>query len=462
LTPRHNTAAVILAAGLGTRMRSRRAKMLHPLCGRPMLAYVIDAAVAATGGRPLVVTSPATAAVREAFGDAVDWALQDEPRGTGDAVRAALAAMTGPAASVTEMVVLSADTPLLTAATITALVAQRRADRAAICLATTRPEDPEGYGRIVRDRAGVAGIVEEKDATKAERAIEEVNAGLYAFDATWLRARIGALRPSPVSGEIYLTDLVALARADGRAVTALEVEDEMELAGINDRVQLATVEADLRWRILESHLLAGVSMEDPTTVFIDASVEIGQDVVLEPNVLLRGSTRVGAETIIGTGSQLIDAVVGERCVIRASVLESCSVEDEVTVGPFAHLRKGASIGRGAELGNFAEVKQSRLGPGTRQHHFSYIGDAEVGAGVNIGAGTVTVNYDGRRKHRTVIGAGAFIGSDSMLIAPLTVGEGAATAAGSVVTRDVPPGKIAVGVPARMRERRPLPPDEPGA
>jgi bifunctional UDP-N-acetylglucosamine pyrophosphorylase/glucosamine-1-phosphate N-acetyltransferase len=460
-SPKRTTAAVILAAGLGTRMRSRHPKMLHPLCGRPMLAYVIDAAVAATGGRPLVVTSPATSAVREAFGDQVDWALQDEPRGTGDAVRAALPAMTGPAAQATEIVVLSADTPLLMAATITALAALRRADGAAICLATIQPEDPDGYGRIVRDRGGVAAIVEEKDAGDAERDIAEVNAGLYAFDAAWLRARIGALEPSPVSGEIYLTDLVALARADGRAVTALEVEDEMELAGINDRVQLATVEADMRWRILEGHLLAGVSMEDPTTVFIDATVEIGRDVRLEPNVLLRGSTRVGAETVIGSGSQLVDAVVGERCVVRASVLESCTVEDDVTIGPFAHLRKGAFIGRGAELGNFAEVKASRLGPGTRQHHFSYIGDADVGAGVNIGAGTVTVNYDGRRKHRTVIGEGAFIGSDSMLIAPLTVGDGAATAAGSVVTRDVPPGKIAVGVPARMRARRP-PPDEPPA
>jgi bifunctional UDP-N-acetylglucosamine pyrophosphorylase/glucosamine-1-phosphate N-acetyltransferase len=425
-----------------------------------MLAYVIDAAVAATGAPPLVVTSAATAAVRDTFRDEVEWALQDEPLGTGDALRSALASPAWINHPPAEIVVLSADTPLLMAATIRTLVAQRRDDGAAICLATMRPEDGTGYGRIVRDSAGVVRIVEEQDATDDERDLDEANAGLYAFDATWLRARIGDLRPSPVSGEIYLTDLVALARADGRAVTTLEVEDEAELAGINDRVQLATAEADLRWRILEGHLLAGVTMEDPTTVFIDATVELGQDVILEPNVLLRGRTRVGAETLVGAGSQLIDALVGERCVIRASVLESCSVEDEVSIGPFAHLRRGASIGRGAEVGNFAEVKKSRLGPGTKQHHFSYIGDAEVGAAVNIGAGTVTVNFDGRRKHRTIIGEGAFIGSDSMLVAPISVGAGAATGAGSVVTRDVPPGKIAVGVPARIRERRARPEDGP--
>ena len=445
-----STTAVILAAGLGTRMRSRRAKVLHPLCGRPMLAYLIDAAVEAIGGRPLVLVSPATEAVRGVVADEVTWAVQDPPLGTGHALQAAMAAMDG---RPDEIVVLSGDTPLLTAATVRQLIERRRATKAAIALATIAPEDATGYGRIVRAGGDVARIIEEKDATKAERAIEEVNGGLYAFDGAWLRGRIGDLTASPVTGEVYLTELIGLARADKRRVVPVEVEDEMELAGVNDRVQLATLEADLRWRILERHLLAGVTMEDPTTTFIDADVELGQDVVLEPNVLLRGHTRVGAETFIGAGSQLVDAVVGERCRVIASVLESCEVEDDVRIGPFAHLRAGASIGRGAELGNFAEVKQSRIGPRSKQHHFSYIGDAQVGADVNIGAGTVTANYDGRRKHQTVIGDGAFIGSDSMLIAPVTIGEGATTGAGSVVTRDVPSGKMAVGVPARIRERR---------
>lgn len=450
-----STTVIILAAGLGTRMRSRRAKVLHPLCGRPMLAYVIDAAVEATGGRPLVLVSPATEAVRGVFADTVDWAVQDPPLGTGHALQAALAVVEG---APDEVVVLSGDTPLLTAGTVRHIVERRRSTKAAMVLATMAPEDATGYGRIVRARGDVARIVEEKDATKTERAIGEVNGGVYAFDGAWLRQRIGDLTPSAATGELYLTELVALAHADGRRVVPVEVEDEMELVGVNDRVQLATLEADLRWRILEGHLLAGVTMEDPTTTFIEADVELGQDVVLEPHVILRGHTRVGAESVIGAGSRLEDAVVGERCRVIASVLESCEVEDDVRIGPFAHLRAGASIGAGAELGNFAEVKQARVGPRSKQHHFSYIGDAEVGADVNIGAGTVTANYDGRRKSRTVIGDGAFIGSDSMLIAPVTIGEGAVTGAGSVVTRDVPAGKMAVGVPARVRERRERPVD----
>ncbi|HEY8167692.1 MAG TPA: bifunctional UDP-N-acetylglucosamine diphosphorylase/glucosamine-1-phosphate N-acetyltransferase GlmU [Candidatus Limnocylindrales bacterium] len=452
--PTTTTAVVILAAGLGTRMRSRRAKVLHPLCGRPMLAYVIDAAVEATGVRPLVLVSPATEAVRGVFADAAEWAVQDPPLGTGHALQVAVAAM----APADDIVVLSGDTPLLLASTIVALLDRRRATGAAIALATVRPEDPAGYGRVVRDGDEVSRIVEERDATSAELEIDEVNGGLYAIDGAWLRGRIGDLTPSPATGELYLTELVGLAGADGRRVVAHEVDDELELAGVNDRVQLATLEADLRWRILEGHLLAGVTMEDPTTTFIDADVELGQDVVIEPHVLIRGHSRIGAETVIGAGSQLVDAVVGERCRIVASVLESCEVEDDVRIGPFAHLRAGASIGSGAELGNFAEVKQSRIGPHTKQHHFSYIGDADVGEGVNIGAGTITANFDGRQKHRTVIGDGAFIGSDSMLVAPVTIGEGATTGAGSVVTRDVPPGKMAVGVPARIRERRPRPAD----
>ena len=340
---------------------------------------------------------------------------------------------------------------LAVAATVRMVLERRRTTKGAVALATIVPEDPTGYGRVVRSgaRGDVTRIVEDKDANVAQRRIEEVNGGLYAFDGGWLRARIGDLTASPATGELYLTELVGLAHADKRRVVAHEVEDDMELAGVNDRVQLATLEADLRWRILERHLLAGVTMEDPTTTFVDADVELGQDVVLEPNVLLRGQTRVGAETIVGAGSRLVDAVVGERCRIIASVLESCQVEDDVRIGPFAHLRAGASIGSGAELGNFAEVKQSRIGPRSKQHHFSYIGDADVGADVNIGAGTITANYDGHRKHRTVIGDGAFIGSDSMLIAPLTVGEGAVTGAGSVVTRDVPARKVVMGSPARV-------------
>ena len=456
------TAAIVLAAGLGTRMRSRLPKVLHPLCGRPMLAYVLEAAAAATGARPLVVVSSTLEApLRERFADAATFVVQPEPRGTGDALQVGMAALS---AGVDELLVLSGDTPLLTPASILEVADRRRRDAAVMTLAMTRPDELDGYGRVVREGAHVLRIVEEKDASEAERALDEVNAGLYAFDAAWLARRLADLRPSPATGELYLTGLVELARAEGLAVTALEVEDAMELHGINDRVQLALAEADLRWRILEGHLLAGVTMIDPSTVYVDADVELGQDVVLEPNVILHGRTTVGAGSVIGAGSQVVASTIGERCRVWASVLEESVVEDEATIGPFAHLRAGSHIGRGAELGNFAEVKNSRLGARTKQHHMSYLGDAVVGEGVNVGAGTITANYDGRRKHRTTIGDGAFLGVDTMLVAPLEIGEGARTGAGAVVTHDVPPGKLAVGVPARIREPRTRPPDgdKPGA
>lgn len=437
-------------------MRSRLPKLLHPLCGRPLLGYAIEAAREALRARPLVVYSPHTAAVCEIFADEADFALQNEPRGTGDALRAALEALPD---AIAELIVISGDTPLLTPETIREVAEQRRADGAAMTLTAFRPEDPRAYGRVELDGGEVLRVVEARDGLPGadEQEQLDLNAGLYAFDADWLRERISSLTPSPATGELYLTELVALARADGRRVTAYELEDDLELLGVDDRVQLATAEAELRWRILERHLLAGVTMHDPTSVHVDASVQLATDVVLEPNVILRGATRIGSDTVVGAGSQIHDSLIGERCRIWASVLESAELEDDVQVGPFAHLRAGASIGRGARLGNFAEVKQSRIGPGTQQHHFSYIGDADVGSRVNIGAGTITANFDGQDKHRTVIGDRAFIGSDTMLIAPVTVGEDAATGAGSVVTHDVPPGKVAVGVPARLRDRRSKPP-----
>ncbi len=459
-TPVGPTVAVILAAGLGTRMRSRTPKLLHPVCGRPMLAYVIDAAHEATGARPLVVVSPATEAVRERFADVADFALQAEPRGTGDAVRAAVDALP---AAVGDVLVLSGDVPLVDPRLIAELARARRFEGAVVTLVTFEAFDPGRLGRIVRDgEAGdrVARIVEAKDASDEELAIVEVNAGIYAFDAEWLRLRIRDLHPSATTGELYLTELVELAREDRRPVTAFCVDEDGTLAGINDRVDLADAEALLAERIRVRHMRAGVTMEDPSTAYVDATVELATDVVLEPNVMIRGRTRIGEGTRIGSGSRIVDSVVGSRCEIVASVLEGSEVEDDVRIGPFAHLRPGASIGRGAKLGNYAEVKNSRLGPGVQQHHFSYVGDADVGERTNIGAGAVTANYDGRRKHRTTIGADAFIGSDTMLVAPVTVGEGARTGAGSVVTHDVPPGMVAVGVPARLREPRPDPGDEP--
>ncbi len=440
-------------------MRSTTPKVLHLVCGRPMLSYVLDAAVGATGSRPVVVFSPATIAVRDAVADRADTALQDEPRGTGDALRAALVVLPDEAE---EILVLNGDVPLMKQDLLAALLEARALDHAAIALVAVDALDPTGLGRVVRNEGGtVERIIEDKDASDDERQISEINAGLYAFDGPWLRRRIGDLRPSAATGELYLTDLVAMAREDGRIVAALEVEDDGRLTGINDRSQLARAEWDMRVDLNDRWMRAGVTMIDPSTVYLDHSVELAEDVVLEPGVVLRGETRIGTGTRIATGSQVVDSVVGERCTIWASVVEHSTVDDDVTVGPFSHLRPGAHVGARSEIGNFAEIKNSRLGEHVRQHHVSYLGDADVGRDTNVGAGTITANYDGVRKHRTTIGERVFLGVDTMLRAPITLGDDSKTGAGSVVTKDVPAGKLAVGVPARIREIRPIPPkDEP--
>ena len=459
------TVAIVLAAGLGTRMKSSLPKVLHLLCGRPMLAYVLDAWTSSDEGtgidRTIVVYSPPVAAVADAFAGRATFARQDEPRGTGDAVRAALDSVPGDA---TEVLVLSGDVPLVTGADLDAILEARRQDDAAIALASVFAADPAQLGRVVRGEFGtVERIVEARDATTEELAGNEVNAGLYAFDAGWLRRRIGELAPSAATGELYLTDLVRLAREDGRIVSAVGFEDDGRFAGINDRSQLAAAEWTLRVRLNEAHMRNGVTMRDPSTAYLDWDVDLGADVTLEPNVILRGATTVGDGSTIGAGSQLIDATIGRSVRVWASVIEASTVDDGASVGPYSHLRPGSVVGRGAEVGNFAELKNTRLGPGSKQHHVSYLGDAVIGERANIGAGAITANYDGTHKHRTTIGDGAFIGVDTMLIAPVEIGEGARTGAGAVVTRDVPAGKLAVGVPARIREPRSKPPaGEPGS
>ncbi len=462
-SPEPKTRAVILAAGLGTRMNSRLPKVLHPICGRPMLAYVIDAAREATGENPLVVYSPATELIREVLAGEVDFAMQEVPRGTGDAVRAALDALP---AGVEEIVVLSGDVPLIEADSVRWVADARRDTGAVMALAAMELDDPEGYGRVVLagDEAHVDRIVEEKDASDDERAVSLVNAGLYAFDVPWLRGALDRLTPSPTTSELYLTGLVEIARTDDLPAVVVRDQGEwwaFELSGVNDREDLNEATQSLAWdRIILPLMKAGVTFEDPASAFVEATVEIEPDVTIEPNVVLRGSTRIGRDTVIKAGSQVIDSIVGERCVIWASVVEGSKIGNDVHVGPFAHLRAGCDVGDGAEIGNYAEQKNTRFGARSKQHHFSYLGDADVGEDVNIGAGVITANYDGRAKHKTVIGNGAFIGSDSILRAPLTIGEGAYTGAGSVVTRDVPAGKLAVGVPARIRERQARP-DDPG-
>ena len=442
-------AAIVLAAGQGTRMRSRVPKVLHQLAGRTMIDHVLDT-LAAAGVEPLVVvTGHAAEAVEVRLAGRVETARQEPQRGTADAVRIGLARVP---ASTRQVIVAMGDAPLVPGEIFTGLIAEQ-ADGREIALLSARVTDPTGYGRILRGGAGeVTAIVEERDADAATRAIDEVNAGTYCFDAAWLRENVERA-PASASGEHYLTDLVALAVTDGRRVAVLRAPRPELAMGINDRVGLAAAERVLRTEIAERHMRAGVSIVDPASTFIDATVQIEADARIEPFTILHGTTTVAADAVIGPHAQVSDSTIGARTSVWASVVESSSVAEDVQIGPYSHVRPGCQIGPRCRIGNFAELKKTSVGAGTQQHHFSYLGDAEVGAEVNIGAGAVTANFDGQTKHRTVIGDGAFIGVDTMLRAPVTVGPGARTGAGAVVTRDVPAGKTVVGMPARPIEIR---------
>ncbi|HEX9738040.1 MAG TPA: bifunctional UDP-N-acetylglucosamine diphosphorylase/glucosamine-1-phosphate N-acetyltransferase GlmU [Candidatus Limnocylindria bacterium] len=443
-------AAVVLAAGQGTRMRSRLPKVLHPLAGRTLIDHVLTA-LAGVAASPIVIVTGHGADAVEAVLAGRATAVRQEPQlGTADAVRVALPSVP---ANATQLLVTMADVPLLPVELLTNLVEDQAESGAAIVLLSARLADPAGYGRIVRGPDGACrAIVEDAEADPAMRALDEVNAGTYCFDAAWLRANLGRVPLSP-SGEHYLTDLVGLAVADGQLVRVVEAPQPEMALGINDRVQLATAERLLRRRIAEGHMRNGVTIVDPDTTFIDATVEIGQDARIEPWTVLNGQTVIGDEAVVGPGTRISDSRIGARTRVLGSWIEESEVGEDARIGPMSHLRPGSVVGQGSEIGNYAEVKQSRLGARVRQHHFSYLGDADVGDDVNIGAGTVTANFDGTTKHQTVIGDGAFIGVDTMLRAPVTVGAGAKTGAGSVVTRDVAPGKTVVGVPARPIELR---------
>jgi len=441
--------ALVLAAGQSTRMRSRTSKVLHPCAGRPLLAWALDAC-AAVGARPVVVLGADSGGARELVPAGGIVAVQDPPRGTGDAVRVALDAIDEASG---ETYILYGDTPLLRGETLERLPALRREGGAVIAILTGAVGTDNAYGRIVRDGQGdVAGIVEARLATPAERLLPESNLGAYAVDLAWLRGAITRLRPN-ATGEIFFTDIVGLAIADGRTVAAHCTPDPTEGLGVNTRADLAAAEAAMRARIRERHLAAGVTFLDPASTTVDAGVEVAADVVIERGCVLEGATRIGTDSRIGPYAILRDTTIGERCRVEGSVLEQATLEDDVRVGPFSHLRPGAYLERGVAMGNFGEVKNARLRSGTKMHHFSYVGDAEIGERVNIGAGVITMNYDGVRKYRTTVGNDAFIGSDTLLRAPVTVGEGAATGAGAVVTKDVPPGMLAVGMPARSIKKR---------
>ena len=444
------TAAIVLAAGQGTRMRSRVPKVLHPIAGRPLIEHVLATLGAAGIEHRVVVIGHGADQVEAALGGRVPTVRQEPQLGTADAVRCGLARIPG---SVRHVLVTMGDAPLLPAELMQQLLREQAEGEAAIALLAARPTDPTGYGRVLRGADGSAErIVEEADADDAALATDEVNVGTYCFDAAWLRANIGSV-PASGSGEYYLTDMVGLAVSAGRRVAVVSAPRAELAMGINDRVALAAAERLARAEIIERHQRNGVTVVDPDTTWIDAGVEIGQDARIEPWTTLRGQTIVAQDAVIGPRTELRDARIGPRTRVWASVIEESGVAEDVEIGPFSHLRPGCQIGPRCRIGNFAELKRTRMGAGTQQHHFSYLGDAEIGENVNIGAGAVTANFDGTEKHRTVIGDGAFIGVDTMLRAPITIGPGARTGAGAVVTRDVAPGKTVVGMPARAIEAR---------
>jgi bifunctional UDP-N-acetylglucosamine pyrophosphorylase/glucosamine-1-phosphate N-acetyltransferase len=441
-------AVVILAAGMGTRMKSGLPTALHRVCGRPMVAYVVDAARELTGARPLVVVGHGAEQAQKALGDAADIVLQEPQWGAGHAVLQARVALEGKADII---LVVHGDTPFISMQTLKAMLDYHARENATASLLTCYPPDPLRFGRIVRDGAGhVQAVVELDGAAPEQEAIHECNSGIQCFQADWLWSHIEQL---PVKrGEQHLADLVEMAVAERRTVAALNGDSD-EALGIDDRARLAWAETKMRARINERLMLYGVTMIDPATTYVEASVTIGTDTVILPNTHLRGQTIIGRECEIGPNAVVEDSVIGDRCVVKASFFEGATLEDDVDVGPFAHLRKGAYLCRHVHMGNFGEVKNSRLGPGTKMGHFSYLGDADVGADVNISCGVITCNFDGKNKHKTVIGPGAFVGSDTMLRAPVTIGKNAVTGAGSVVTRDVPDGALAYGVPARVKGTR---------
>jgi bifunctional UDP-N-acetylglucosamine pyrophosphorylase/glucosamine-1-phosphate N-acetyltransferase len=446
---RGEAAVLVLAAGAGTRMRSDTPKVLHTLAGRSMLAHALHA-VAKVAPQHLVVVvgqdrdrvAPAVEQLADDLGRNIDIAVQEQQLGTGHAVGCALSALPDDFAGI--VVVTSGDVPLLDAETLADLIATHSAAPAAATVLTTTLADPTGYGRILRTQDGaVIGIVEQADATPSQQAITEVNAGVYAFDIAALRSALSRLRSDNAQQELYLTDVIAIVRSDGDVVRAQHVDDSALVAGVNDRVQLAELGAELNRRIVAAHQRAGVTVVDPSTTWIDVDVTIGRDTVVQPGTQLVGTTQIGARCVIGPDTTLADVTVGDAASVVRTHGGQSTIGDGAVVGPFAYLRPGTVLGAQGKLGAFVETKNSTIGTGTKVPHLTYVGDADIGEHSNIGASSVFVNYDGETKNRTTIGSHVRTGSDTMFVAPVDVGDGAYTGAGTVVREDVPPGALAI-------------------
>ena len=445
-------SAIVIAAGRGTRMRSRTTKVLHSVAGRSLLWYTLSLARRVADARVVVVIGHQADRVRafldqsKADFEPFDVVLQPEQLGTGHAVRQAQTALMPNGKAVSKSCfIVNADTPLLSRATVRRLLARHEKEKAALTFLSTEVSDPRGYGRVVRSADGrVVKVVEEADATRAERAIHEVNAGTYVVDTSFLFKSLARVRARNAQGEYYLTDIVGLAVAEGRKVAGLKTSDSQECLGVNTREHLAGVESAMRDRIRARWLNAGVTMLDPRTTFIDDTVTIGMDTVLHPGVTLEGHTNIGPGCIIRSASRITNSVVGKAVTIQdSSVVDQAVIEDHAVIGPFAHVRPGSVLRKQAKVGNFVEMKNTELGAGSKANHLTYLGDTTVGKRVNIGAGTITCNYDGYKKDRTTIEDGAFIGSDTQLIAPVKVGKGAVVGSGSTITEDVPADALAL-------------------
>jgi bifunctional UDP-N-acetylglucosamine pyrophosphorylase/glucosamine-1-phosphate N-acetyltransferase len=438
-------AAIILAAGKGTRMKSKLVKVMHPLAGAPLIEYPLTAAQEANASQIVVVIGHQADALRDFFSDRKDisFALQEEQNGTGHAVACAAPQLQGFHGRV---LILSGDVPLTEAATLRDLLQRHEEQRATVTVLTASLDNPFGYGRIIKNSAGeVTAIVEEKDATPDQRAIREINSGIYCVEADFLFAAVSQLGSDNAQGEQYLTDIIRMAVEKGLSCAAHPISDPLEVMGINDRVQLAEAEAVLRKRINEGHMRNGVTLRDPATTYLDQGTLIGRDTLVGPGVHISGRSEIGEECHIEPGVIIRNSRIGNRVVVKAgSVLEGAIVHDAVSIGPMAHLRPGTELLEEVKIGNFVETKKVTMGKGSKASHLTYLGDASIGSDVNIGCGTITCNYDGVSKHRTVIEDGVFVGSDVQLVAPVTVGRNSLIAAGTTVTEDVPPESLAIG------------------